>query len=265
MAVTSRLDATFSRLRRHRNLGLFPFVMTGFPDPETSRVILRAIVEAGADGVELGLPFSDPLADGVTLQRAGARALEHGVTISDALALVRDLRSFSQVPAMIMSYYNPLLAYGLPRLASDSAEAGLDGFIVPDLPLEEAEELRRVVAAYGLAYTYLVAPTTGDARLAEVGARASGFVYCVTLLGTTGARERLPTELPDFLKRVRSAVRCPLLAGFGISRPDHIGSLLGLVDGAIVGGALADVIERSNSRDMVLNVRRFIRDLKAAC
>jgi tryptophan synthase alpha chain len=265
MPVVSRLDATFARLRCQGELGLFPFITTGFPDPAMSRVILRAVVEAGADGVEIGLPFSDPLADGVTLQRAGARALEHGVSVADALALVRDLRGYSEAPALMMSYFNPLLAYGLGSLAQDGADAGLDGFIVPDLPLEEADGLRRVGAASGLAYVYLVAPTTTDARLEQVATRASGFVYCVTLLGTTGAREQLPPELPAFLKRVRSKVSCPLLAGFGISRPDHIAGLHGLADGVIVGGALADIVERSHPDDLIRNVRRFIQELKTAC
>ncbi len=262
--TNGRLRATFSRLRESGELGLFPFLTTGFPDPDTCQRLLRAIVEAGADGVELGIPFSDPLADGVTLQRASARALEYGVTIADALALVRDLRTYSSAPAFLMSYYNPLLAYGLDDLTDDGVVAGMDGLIVPDLPVEESAELRERCTAHGLDLIQMVAPTTDDTRLGTVGATTTGFVYCVTLLGTTGARAQLSEELPGFLQRVRRAVTCPLVAGFGISTPAHVAGLAGHADGAIVGGALADLVERSDPASVISQVSDYIGGLKAA-
>jgi len=262
---TNRLDATFARLRASGELALFPYLTAGFPDATTCAALLAAIAEGGADGLELGIPFSDPLADGVTLQRASARALDGGMTLVKALELVHGLRARNDdVVVNMMSYVNPLLAYGLPRLIRDAAEAGVDAFIVPDLPFEEANEFQAACVAEGLHYVYLVAPTSTDDRLRAVGERAGGFVYCVTLLGTTGARSSLSGDLPSFLATARARISAPLVAGFGISTPEHIRALAGQVDGAIVGGALADLIERTEPERVEDAVRQFVRALKDA-
>ena len=260
----NRLDATFARLRQAGELGLFPYLTAGYPDLKTCATLLDAIAESGADGLELGIPFSDPLADGVTLQRASARALEGGVTLKDALDLVRELRRRHQLPVVVMSYLNPLLAYGLPRLCQDAAAAGVDGFIVPDLSLEEAPAFQAACATAGLHYVYMVAPTSGDDRLTNVGGRVGGFVYCVALVGTTGARTSLSDELPEFLATVRERVSAPLVVGFGISTPAHVAGLVGKADGVIVASALADLIEHTEPERVEEAVRAAVRELKAA-
>jgi tryptophan synthase alpha chain len=260
----NRLDATFARLRAAGELGLFPYLTAGFPDLTTCATLLDAIAESGADGLELGIPFSDPLADGVTLQRASAKALEGNFSLRDALGLVRGLRQRHQLPVVIMSYLNPLLAYGLPELCQDAAAAGVDGFIVPDLSLEEAPAFQAACASAGLHYVYMAAPTSGEDRLANVGGRAGGFVYCVALVGTTGARTSLSTDLPEFLARVRGHVSAPLVVGFGISTSAHVSALVGKADGVIVASALADLIERTEPEHVGDAVRAAVRELKGA-
>jgi len=260
----NRLDATFRRLRDAGEMGLFPYLTAGFPDPATCATLLEAIAESGADGLELGIPFSDPLADGVTLQRASERALQHGVTLRTAFELVRGLRRSHALPVVFMSYVNPLLAYGLDRLCVDAAEAGVDAFIVPDLPFEEAPQFQAACISAGLHFVYMVAPTSPSERMDAVGARAAGFVYCVALVGTTGARSSLSADLPTFLRSVRSHVAAPLVAGFGIAKPEHVSALAGLVDGAIVASALADLIERTEPERVEAAVRGYVREMKEA-
>ncbi len=264
--VRNRFDSTFERLRAGGELGLFPYLTVGFPDPATCSRLLEAIAAAGADGLEMGVPFSDPLADGVTLQRASARALEYGAGVGDALDLVDQLRQRHQIPVSLMSYVNPLLAYGVDRFCRDGAAAGLDAVIVPDLPLEESIVFQRACVDHGLHYVYMVAPTSGPERLVAVGERAAGFVYCVALVGTTGARAGLSAELPEFLANARRAIRAPLVAGFGISTSAHVAELarLGRLDGAIVASALADLIERTEPAEVEAAVSAYVRELKKA-
>jgi tryptophan synthase alpha chain len=259
------LDQTFSRLRASGELGLFPFLTAGFPDRSSCGTLLDVIADAGADGLELGIPFSDPLADGVTIQRASTRALDQGASLPYALELVAGFRERRQIPVVIMSYVNPLMSYGYAAFARDAAKVGVDGVIVPDLPLEEADSLREACASAGLHYVHMVAPTSAEGRIRAVGSQASGFLYCVALIGTTGARSSLASELPEFLQAVRSSTTCPLVAGLGISTPEHIAALAGQVDGVIVGSALVDLIERADAERVTGEVRAYIRTLKAAC
>jgi tryptophan synthase alpha chain len=260
----SRLDQAFARLRESDELGLFPYLTVGFPSLEVCGELLAELAAAGADGIELGVPFSDPLADGVTLQRVGAEALAQGASIAAALDLLRDFRTRSQIPVVLMSYYNPLLAYGLDRLVGDAAAAGLDAFIVPDLPLEEAEALRALGSASGLQLIGMVAPTSTDSRLDEAARLASGFLYCVALVGVTGARQQLSTELPALLARVRARTGQPLVVGFGISRPEHVQAMRGQADGVIVASALADLIESTPPNQRRSAVHSYLASLKAA-
>jgi tryptophan synthase alpha chain len=260
----NRLDSTFAGLRTTGELGVFPYLMTGFPDPETCAELLDSIASSGADGIELGVPFSDPLSDGVTLQRIGARALEQGASIEMALGLVRRFRTRWQTPILLMSYFNLLLAYGPDELARDGAAAGLDGLIVPDLPLEEADTLQASCHAYRLHLVCMLAPTSTPARVARTAELAGGFLYCVALLGVTGARDELSAELPDFLTRLRQQCSQPLVVGFGISQPEHVRAMHGLADGVIVASSLADLIEVTPARDRVAVVTNYIRQLKAA-
>lgn len=267
MVVSGRPDriaSTFARLREAGEIGLFPYLTAGFPDRSTCAELLEVIASSGADGIEIGIPFSDPLADGVTLQRASARALEQGVSLGDGLALVSGLRRRHDLPAIIMTYVNPLLAYGVDRFCRDGAAVGLDGVIVADVPFDESASFRAACAAAGLSLVLMATPTSGPERLAAIGGAASGFVYCVTLVGTTGARTTLSAELPAFLTAARAAISAPLVAGFGISTPAHVAGLVSRVDGAIVASALADLIERTPRAGLRSEVARFVGELKAA-
>jgi tryptophan synthase alpha chain len=263
-AAQNRLDATFARLRQEGRLGFFPYVMVGYPNRETSARLLDVIAEAGADGFELGIPFSDPLADGVTIQRASSVALENGASVGMAFDVVADLRRRHDLPIVLMSYFNPLLAYGLDKLCQDAVQLGIDGFIVPDLSIEEAAELQARCKAAGLHYIYLVAPTSTEERLRTVGERSSGFVYCVALVGTTGARRELSEELAPFLARAQAAIKTPLVVGFGISTPTHVAGLVGKADGAIVASAIVDAIERTPPDQLDDVVRALVREFRTA-
>ncbi|MFN8521945.1 MAG: tryptophan synthase subunit alpha [Chloroflexota bacterium] len=262
--MSERLSAAFARLKNTGSIGVFPYLTAGFPDPATCEALLDTIARSGADGIELGIPFSDPLADGVTMQRASARALEHGVSLRSAIQMVARFREKHQTPIVLMTYVNPVLALGVPRFVELAADAGVDGLIVPDAPMEEAEALQAACAKRSVDYVYMVAPTSGDDRLAAVAPRAAGFVYCVALVGVTGARTSMSDELPTFLQKVRAHIKAPLVVGFGISRPEHVTALKGKADGAIVASALADLIERTPPTDVVATVGTFVTEFHAA-
>ena len=260
----TRLSDTFGRLRAEHACGLFPYLMAGFPDVETSQGLAIAALEAGADGFEIGVPFSDPLADGTTLQRANARALAGGASLGAALDLARFVRARApDVPLLLMSYYNPLRQRGDERFAADLADLGADGAIVPDLPPEEATSLHQSLAARGQALVPLLAATSPEPRVKAVAALEPAFIYCVALVGVTGARHELAATLGEFLQRVRAATPAPLGVGFGISRPEHVRRVAELgADAAIVASALADLVERSP--DPVSDARRYLSELKTA-
>jgi len=263
-SATNRLDTTFARLKAEGRLGLFPYLTAGYPDRQSCTRLLDVMATAGADAFELGIPFSDPLADGVTMQMASARSLEQGTTLGDAFDIVGEFRQKHETPIVMMSYVNPLMAYGFDRLCKDAATIGVDGFIVPDMPLEEAGELREAALSRGLHYVYFLALTSDQSRIEAVGAASSGFIYCVALVGTTGARTELSPELQPFLQRARAATSTPLVVGFGISTPKHVAGLVGQADGAIVSSAIADLIERTPPDDVDEVVGRFVAELRVA-
>ncbi len=255
----SRLAETFARLRRERRTGLIAYVTTGFPTLEETPALVRAMVDGGADIIELGIPFSDPLADGATVQRATHIAVTNGVTTADVLDVCRELRASGTVaPIVAMGYYNPLLAHGLDRFAADAAAAGLDGVIGVDVPPEEGGPLRAALAAHGLDLIYLVAPTSTDERIARVAEQASGFIYCVSVAGTTGARDSLAEDLPAFIARVRAHTSLPIAVGFGVSRPDHVAHIGQLCEAAVIGSAIIDVIERAPPEQRAERLREYI-------
>jgi tryptophan synthase alpha chain len=259
----SRFARTFDRLRGEAACGLFPYLMAGFPDIETSHALAEAALSAGADGFEVAVPFSDPLADGMTMQRVNARALERGASLDSALELVRVIRHRApETPVALMSYYNPLRQRGDERVALELAAAQADALIVPDLPAEEAGEVRDALRAHGLGLAPLLAPTSPAARVRAVAALDPSFIYCVALVGVTGARQDLSVSLGDFLGRVRAETSAPLVVGFGISRPDHVRRVGQLgASGAIVASALVDLIERSP--DPVTAAREYLLEMKA--
>lgn len=246
-------------------MALIGWQTIGYPSIDESRTLVTALIDGGFDLIELGVPFSDPQADGTTIQRASFEALRQGATLGVALDTVRTLRAEGVVaPLILMSYYNPILSRGLARFAADACAAGVDGVIVPDLPAEESDDLIAAVEPVGIDVIFLVAPTTPDARLRAIAARARGFLYCVSLTGVTGARQSLPDDLPTYLARVRAFTDVPLAVGFGVSRPEHVASLRGVADAAIIASAIIDRMDRADPIDRAGPLRAFARELRVA-
>lgn len=261
----SRLARRFAALRQAGELGLVAFITAGDPTLAASDQIVIALAEAGADVIELGVPFSDPLADGPAIQRSSERALRSGTTLAGVLGLVRNLRQKTDVPLMLFSYFNPILQAGLDSFACDVASAGVDGVLITDLTPEESEEYRRTVRAQGIDTVFLAAPTSTPARLKLIAEASTGFLYLISRTGVTGTRENLPADLPDLVRRSRAVTSLPLAVGFGISLPSHISVLSGLADAAVVGSALVKEIESATSADAAATaVAARVRALKQA-
>ena len=257
-AASGRIEAAFDRLKAERRTGLVAYLTTGYPDIDATLRLVPALLAGGADIIELGVPFSDPLADGATIQRATFRALQAGVTPAVCLDVVRRLRAGGvEAPIILMGYYNPLLAYGLEPFVRDAASAGVDGLIVVDLPPEESEPLRGACLANGLRLIYLLAPTSSDERIALVARLAAGFVYCVSLTGTTGARDELPPGLKPFIDRVRKHTPLPIAVGFGISRPKHFRAVGEIADAAVIGSAIIDEIDKADPSQLAARVKQY--------
>lgn len=230
-----RIRQAFER----RKPAFMPYAVLGYPTRESSLEVIRTLAEEGADLLELGVPFSDPLADGPVIQAATQRALENGVTLADCIAMVRRLRDEGlQTPTLLMGYLNPMLTYGLERLAEDASRAGVDGFIVPDLPPEEAKEFEDTCARQGLALIYFLAPTSTPERIHLVTQRANGFIYLVSVTGVTGERDSLPDGLAEAVQRIRDATDTPLVVGFGVKDGRTAQAIGALADGVVVGSAL---------------------------
>jgi tryptophan synthase alpha chain len=255
----SRITTTWQQLRAQGRRGLVLYLTVGYPERESALQIVPQLVAAGADMIELGVPFSDPLAEGLTIQGAAQRALQNGVTLRYCLETVRTLRERGvQVPLLLMGYLNPLLRYGIERFCSDAAAAGVDGLILPDLPPEESGELDAACRANGLDLIMFVAPTSTEQRIAHVADHASGFIYCVALKGVTGARDQVSADLPALIERVRARTETPLAVGFGISRADQARQVAQIADGVIIGSKLIDIIGQGG------DVEAFVREMRAA-
>jgi tryptophan synthase alpha chain len=261
----SRIAETFARLRAEGRRGFVPFVTAGDPDLATTRALVVALARAGADVIELGVPFSDPMADGVVIQRASERALRHGVSVMDVLALVKDVRRETDVPVVLFTYFNPLLQFGLERLCDEARAAGVDGVLVTDLVPEEAEEFSAALKRRGLDMIFLVAPTSTDARLSMIVARASGFIYAVSRAGVTGARVDVSAEAEKLVGRVRALSELPVAVGFGISTREQVAEVWRYADAAVVGSALVAEIEKHlGEPDLVERVASFANSLLPA-
>ena len=259
--MPDRIAQLFARTRREKRAALLPYLMLGYPDMETSLAAARAALAAGADGLELGIPFSDPLADGPTIQQAGDVALRQGMSLRRGLEMIAALRQAQDVaPFFLMGYLNPLLAYGLEALCRDAAAAGVDGLIVPDLPPEEEGDLAKACERHGLVIVHLLAPTSTPARIAAVAERSHGMLYLVSVTGVTGAREAVSGELEAFVRRVREATPLPLAVGFGISTPEQVRQVGELADGVIVGSALVRRLEAEG----VGGVKAFVAALRSS-
>ncbi|OLE49031.1 MAG: tryptophan synthase subunit alpha [Acidobacteria bacterium 13_1_20CM_3_58_11] len=244
---STRISKRFAELRASGELGIVAYIVAGDPSLEASLKYVRALAEGGADFIELGVPFSDPLADGPTIQRASERALKSGTTLAGVIDLVRRIRKStppaSEVPLVLFSYYNPILQMGLEKFASSAAAAGADGVLATDLTPEESDDYRRILAAQHLDTIFLGAPTSTDDRLAKIAACSSGFLYLISRTGVTGAKQALPDDLPALLRRSRAVTELPIAVGFGISLPGHVSVLGGLADAAVIGSALVSEIE----------------------
>ena len=256
------ITQAFEQARTSGCAALMPYFTLGYPNAETSIEIVRSVAESGADLIELGVPFSDPLADGPTIQRSTQVALEGGITVRRCMELAAELRKLSiEQPLLLMGYINPILADGLERFVNDAAAAGADGFIVPDLPPEEADELDRLCRAHGLGLIYFLAPTSTDARVKLVAEKAQGFIYLVSIAGVTGARSQIASGLSDFVGRIKKTTSTPIAIGFGVSTPEQAGEVGRLADGVIVGSKLVDVVDRAEDKPQA--AAQFIRELKS--
>lgn len=257
----SRIEQTFMALKARGKTGVITYVTVGFPNVEATMEIVPAIVEAGADIIELGVPFSDPLADGATIQHASQVALDGGITLATCIDVCRKLRAkLPEVPLVFFGYYNPILAYGLERFGRDAEAAGADGVIVPDLPPEEAEALLAVCKTHGIDVIFLLAPTSTERRIEAVGRLSGGFIYCVSLTGVTGARAATGSDVPGFLERVRRRTTLPLAVGFGISTAEHVRTIGKVAEAVAVGSALISAIDGPDE-GRVERASTFVREL----
>jgi tryptophan synthase alpha chain len=262
----SRLAETFARLRQEGRPGLITYTTAGDPDLPRSVEILRALARAGADVLEVGVPFSDPLADGPVIQRATERALAAGSSLRAALDLIASVRRDVSTPIVVFSYANPLVRMGLDTFAERAAAAGVDGVLALDLPIEEADEFRNAMSERGIDTIFLLSPTTTEARIRKAAALGRGFLYGISRLGVTGARDTVATGAEQMVRRIRAVTDLPLALGFGISRPEHVAEVGAYADAAVVGSALVSLIaEASGSAQLVPRVEEYVRSLRAAC
>ena len=263
---TARIARAFARARDEKRLAMVVYLTVGYPDRAATSELLRAALDGGADVLELGVPFSDPLADGATVQRASEIALRQGISLAECLAEAATIVRDRDATVLLMGYANPFLRYrgGLNGFASDAAHAGAAGIIVPDLPSEESAEFDAALDPEGLARIDLYAPTTPDERLARLVPHARGFVYCVSLTGVTGARRALGADVAEFVGRVRRHTSLPIAVGFGISAPEHVASLRGVADAVVVGSAALDAVSAAPADRRAEALRAFVTSLAAA-
>ncbi|MDH7482800.1 MAG: tryptophan synthase subunit alpha [Armatimonadota bacterium] len=261
----TRLVKRLAELRTAGEGALVCFVTAGDPDLQTSTKIVLALAQAGADVIELGIPFSDPIADGPSIQASSMRALLAGTTVRGVLGLVREVRKTSDVPLVLMTYYNPVQRYGLEQFACDAANTGADGVILTDLTVEESGEWKKVAERHGLNTIFLLAPTSTDIRIRKVAKVASGFVYCVSRTGVTGERTELASGVSELVARIKASTDLPVLVGFGVSKPEHVREVCSYADGAVVGSALVNLIaEYGSSAELFSRLSKMVAELKAA-
>lgn len=270
-APATRITRAFEQARREGRGVLIPYFMCGYPSATQSIELVLAGAQGGADIIELGMPFSDPLADGATIQHAGQVALEHGMTIDGCMEIARQISTRSTIPLILMGYYNPVLAYGIERFCQKAAATGVCGLIIPDLPPDEAAPLLDAAQKEGLSLNFLVPPTTPGERIeriVEISATGPGnFIYCVALSGVTGVRATIPPHLRNFIQRVHGYTKdyhLPLVVGFGLSTPEHIAEVTSYADGAVVGSAIVKLIEEHKGSEQIEAVKRYIQSLQQA-
>ncbi len=262
----NRIEAKFKEVKKKKRVALIPFITVGDPNLETTEALVPEMERRGADIVELGVPFSDPIADGPTIQEADIRSLKHRTSLKDALDLVKELRKKTEIPLVLMTYYNLLYNYGIERFVTQAKGNGVDGVIAADLPVEEASELKRYARRSNLDTIFLASPTSPPQRLKLIAKESKGFIYYVSLTGVTGVRKKLAEGLVFSLKRLKRLTEKPIAVGFGISKPEHIRKIKRYADGAVVGSAIISVIGKNlKSKDLVQKVGDFVQRLAQAC
>jgi len=262
----NRIDQTFRRLKAERKKAFIPYVTAGDPDMVVSKKVILSLADAGADIIEIGIPFSDPLADGPTIQRAVQRSLSGGSSVKKIMKMVKELRCSVDVPFVFMTYFNIILSYGIERFVTASLKCGADGVIVPDLPMEESDMLIKEGAKQGFKVILLSAPTTPIDRFKKIASKSQGFVYYVSLTGVTGARKKSSGNIGSNVKRLKKATSMPICVGFGISKPCNAAEIAQFADGVIVGSAIINIMEKNmdNKRKMVTDVGKFARSIATA-
>jgi tryptophan synthase alpha chain len=264
--MPSRLGPTFARLHLEQRPGLVTYTTAADPDLPRSAELLRGLDRAGADVLEVGIPFSDPLADGPVIQRATERALAAGGSLRTALKLIAEVRPYVSAPIVVFSYANPLLRLGIVEFARQAADAGVDGVLALDLPIEEAEEFQETMEDSGIDTIFLLSPTTTDVRIEKAAALGRGFLYGISRLGVTGARDQVSAGAEAMVRRIRAFTSLPVALGFGISRPEHVAEVGSFADAAVVGSALVSLIaDESGSPHLVDRVETYVRSLRSAC
>lgn len=262
-AGMTRIEDRFAQLRQEGRKAFIAYITAGDPNLATTLQTVLALARAGVDIIELGVPFSDPIADGPVIQRATERALSSGTRLADVLMLAGDIRKESQVPLVLFSYYNLLLNHGLDRLARDARDSGFDGVLASDLPIEESKDYCSVIQGQGLNTIFLVAPTSSEERVARIAKASTGFLYAVSRTGVTGERSELDPELRQFLAKLRRHATVPIAVGFGISRPEHVSAVWEVADGAIVGSAIVNEMEKHlNDAHVADHIERYVRALR---
>jgi len=259
-----RLTQRFTTIAQQNSKALVTFITAGDPDLATTAEMILLLEKAGADIIELGMPFSDPMADGPTIQLSSERALAAGTTLDAILAMVATARATSSIPIILMGYLNPIHAYGYERFSRDAAKAGVDGVLLVDMPPEESEEFLRFASAHGLKVIFLLTPTADKSRIATVAELGKGFIYYVTVTGVTGARQEVSASLATELGKIRKKVKLPIVAGFGISTPQQAASVAGLADGVVVGSAIVKLFQQYSGKKLKNEVTRFVGSLKQA-
>ncbi len=270
MLPATKITQAFEQAGQEQRGVLIPYFMCGYPSKAQSIELVLAAAEAGADIIELGIPFSDPLADGATIQHAGHVALEQGMTVNDCMEIASRVSAKTSVPLILMGYYNPVLAYGIERFCQRAAASGVCGLIIPDLPPEEATPLQQAAKAHELALIFLVPPTASNERITTIAEQAArglpGFLYCVSLSGVTGSRSTLPPHLRSFISRVNGYTKdyaLPLVVGFGLSTPEHIAEVTTYANGAVVGSAIINLIDQyqEDAKGQIEAVKGYLRSL----
>ncbi len=261
----NRIDKKFQELRDQGTKAFMPYLCAGDPNPELTSKLLLTLEEAGADLIELGVPFSDPIADGPTVQRASERALTHRISLQQILEIVASLRPQTEIPIALMSYYNPIFRMGEDAFCQAAQDAGVDGVIIPDLPPEQAQSLLEIAPRYNLATIFLVAPTSPPERMQLIASVSTGFIYCVSVTGVTGARAMLSDEIAPMIAELRKHTDKPISVGFGVSTPDQATQIAQIADGVIVGSAIINVVEEhiNDEARLFTAVKQFASDLAA--